>query len=165
MCIGENHGDWQKLKVNADPNLTNRLIKIDKPAKYLYKLLLNNKNNQPFERADKWALDLNEEVLDFELYEVLLESYRCTKSVELRSFIYRFAMRDLYPYQRLHKMKLADDPLCPKCKAEDETIIHMFWSCKTATNCWKEVLNWLNDELDTKSIELNPKYNTEFHRM
>ena len=155
-CINENQGDWQTLKTDTDPSLTSQLLNTAKPAKYLYSLLINNRNDQPFDRADKWAIDIEEEVLDFEWYDVLYESYLCTKSIELRSFIYRFAMRDLYPNSRLYKMKLVDDPHCPKCKTGEETIIHMFWTCDTVKNLWKQTIDWLNEEFDI-NIKLQPK--------
>ena len=104
------------------------------------------------DRADKWTQDINSEVLDFEWYSILSDTYRCTRSVQIRSFIYQFAMRDLFPNDRLYKMKLVNSPVCPKCHVENETIMHMFWTCDTVHNLWEEVLTWLEALLEIEII-------------
>ena len=56
-----------------------RVIHTKNPATFLYKYLLNNRNDQPFERADRWSTDLGVFIEDLDLYKALYESYSCTK--------------------------------------------------------------------------------------
>lgn len=44
--------------------------------------------------------------------------------------MYQFWIRNIYSGKQLQIMKLTEDRSCPKCKTEDEDLIHMFWSCK-----------------------------------
>jgi hypothetical protein len=41
--------------------------------------------------------------------------------------------------ENLFKRKITDDPLCPVCLMEVETIGHALWSCTTACNVWMEM--------------------------
>ena len=128
-------------------NVFNKIKKSPKPVGIIYKCYVNNKNDQPYDRVDKWISDLATNIDDIEWYSIINESYRCTKSVYVRSFIYRFAMRDIFPNKRLFVMKLVDSPLCKKCKTSDDNIIHMFWECETVQQIWKDLLSWLKDTL------------------
>ena len=92
--------------------------------------------------------EVDDVIFDLDWYEVILESYRCTKSTPIRSFLYRFASRDLYANSRLYKMKLSNSPICLKCTKDPETIIHIFWNCPTASALWNQIIRWLEIELN-----------------
>jgi len=123
---------------------TAKLLSLPKPVGVLYKDLVNNYvKDQPFDRADKWSRDIGTEVDDLDWYEIIYESYKCTNSTYLRSFMYKFAMRAVYPNYLLYKMKISDSPKCLKCGEKNETIYHMFWECPTVKKLICELLNWI----------------------
>jgi len=125
---------------------TDKLFTLIKPAGTLYKDLINNyMKDQPFDRADKWSADLGITVDDLDWYEIVFNNYRCTNSVYVRSFMYKFALRAVYPNYLLYKMKLSDSPNCPKCGKENEDIYHMFWECPTVNKLITELLSWIKD--------------------
>jgi len=133
-----------------ESSLNTVLFTSPKPVGTLYKILVNNYNDQPQDRVDRWSVDLNCELDNIEWYSVIYDSYSCTNSVYLRSFIYKFAMRAIYPNYLLHKMKLSQSPLCPKCGQSNETIMHMFWECPTTKIFWRDILSWIKKILKVK---------------
>jgi len=124
------------------------LLTSAKPVGILYKKLVSNFNDTPQDRVEKWSNDMNFEVDDLDWYKIIYDSYKCTPSIYLRSFIYKFALRAIYPNDVLFKMKLSTSPLCPKCQQGNDTLIHMFWECHTTQTIWKDVLKWLKNVLD-----------------
>ena len=118
-----------------------------KPSRTAYNELVFNRNDQPYDRVDKWATDMSTDIDDIEMYTCIFNSYLCSKSVEVRSFLYRFYLRDLYPRKRLHTMKIVDSPLCLKCNQSEESVMHMFWQCVEIRGLWTDVRNWIKNIL------------------
>ena len=56
-----------------------------------------------------------------------------------RVFQYKIVNSILYLNKRLHRMKLAENPLCGLCKLYPETISHLFFGCKVSSQLWKEI--------------------------
>jgi len=130
---------------------TEKLLSLPKPVGVLYKDMINNHvKDQPYDRAEKWSIDIGKEVDDLDWYEAIYDSYRCTNSTSIRSFMYKFAMRAVYPNHLLYKMKISDSPRCLKCGAESETIYHMFWDCPTVKKLISTLLVWIWETLEVK---------------
>lgn len=56
-------------------------------------------------------------------------------------FIWR-AVSDLLPTRKnLWKKKIVEDPLCPICKLNEETVTHVMWSCSAAIDVWGDILS------------------------
>ena len=124
---------------NPTTRLIHKLLPSKKPSRTAYNEFVFNRNDQPYDRADKWAVDMSLRIDDIEFYTL--------KSVVIHSFLYRFYLQDLYPRQRLFKMKLVDSPLCIKCKQVEESIMHMFWVCGRIQSLWTEVQSWIDNLL------------------
>ena len=91
------------------------------------------------------------EFFDTELdwYEHLYDWYSCTKSVEIRSFIYNFNMRNIVTRKYLHKVKIIDASNCLKCNKEED-LLHLFWSCDSTNKLWFDLNDWLTSILGIK---------------
>ena len=78
------------------------------------------------------------------------------------SLFIAFLNNTLYPNNRLYKMAIADSPLCSLCGNYTETILHFFCHCSITQNLWKQMQNWLNNNLDipelTSKIAILGKY-------
>ena len=138
-------------KVSDDTNVVNNdlldiVIKHPKAAGVLYKKLVNDRNDQPYDMYDKWFTEIGYEPFDTELdwYAHAYECYLCTRSIELRSFMYKFHMRDLATRKKLSQMKLAPDSTCMKCNLFTEDIQHMFWDCVLIKKLWSDLHTWLS---------------------
>ena len=107
--------------------------------------------DQPCDRYDKWMSEIRVESFktDLDWYQHITEGYRCTKSVELHSFQYKYFMRDLATRRTLNIMNIIQDNKCIKCNKHEEDIIHMFWGCKHVRKLWLTLHKWLSEVFNT----------------
>jgi len=147
IILGTKIDTENNSSIEVTESIFDKLMTYPKATRGFYKYITDNSNDQPYDRLEKWNRDLEMEYDDLDWYELINECYRCTVSVQLRSFIYKFAMRDLFPKSRLLKMKLATSATCDKCHNEPEDILHMFWTCPTIIEVWKEMEAWISNTL------------------
>ena len=57
----------------------------------------------------------------------------------LRSFQYKILNTFLYLNEKLFKFKIAASPLCSLCKLHNETILHLFTSCRAILTLWEQL--------------------------
>ena len=127
-----------------------------KPSCSIYKQLVNDVNDQPWDQYDKWARDISMEQFDTEIdwYKHVINWYQCTKSVELHSFIYNYNMRNIVTKKYLYQIGKEENDLCPKCLAHTEDIAHMFWNCRYVRALWTEMNVWLSAKLNINIVNL-----------
>jgi hypothetical protein len=58
------------------------------------------------------------------------------KMVQL--FLWKACNNILPTKEKLHKRGITEDPLCPLCKSETETVGHILWSCESSKDVWAE---------------------------
>ena len=85
-------------------------------------MYVNDANDQPWDRFDKWSLDIDMSDFDTEVdwYKHIKNWYTCTKSVMLRSFIYNYNMRNMVTQKFLHTIGIKEQSVCPHCKICDQ---------------------------------------------
>ena len=140
--------DQDEIGMHANSTLSEVLLSSVKPSSDIYKRYVDDANDQPCDRYDKWSKDINMEFFDTDLdwYEHLYDWYSCTKSVEIRSFIYNFNMRNIVTRKYLHKVKIIDASNCLKCNKEED-LLHLFWSCDSTNKLWFDLNDWLTSIL------------------
>jgi hypothetical protein len=58
----------------------------------------------------------------------------------VKTFLWQ-ASNDILPTRaNLHKKGILSDPLCPVCGLESETVVHILWSCPSASDVWLECM-------------------------
>ena len=97
----------------------------------------------PVERLNKWGEELR---VDLDTDE-WLDNYNTignfTAITQLKSFSYRFQVRDVMTNNRLFKVKLSDSEMCYLCNQTIDNKSHLYWECKINKRLWerlKEVL-------------------------
>jgi hypothetical protein len=53
-----------------------------------------------------------------------------------RVFLWKACSNILHTKLNLHKKGVVEDPLCPICKMEGETMEHILWNCESAKDVW-----------------------------
>ena len=66
---------------------------------------------------------------------------RVTIYTNLRIFQYKILNNVLYLNEKLFKFKIVSSPLCSFCNSENETLIHLFYSCNLCSNQNNELKN------------------------
>ena len=106
-------------------------------TRHIYKHLIGRKVKEPSSKFYfNRNLDLEE---DFPWDKVYTLPYNTTIESTTRAFQYKILNNILYLNKRLHRMKLAESPLCGLCKLYPETISHLFFEYKVSSQLWKEI--------------------------
>ena len=149
ILINTYSDDNEDIEVEKDEMLIDILMSSNKPSGAIYRRYVNDANDQPWDRFDKWSKEINMDAFDTEIdwYKHIHIWYSCTRSVQIRSFIYKFNMRTIATRKYLHKVGITENPTCIKCKKEDETQLHLFWACESTKRLWYELNEWLSMKL------------------
>lgn len=67
----------------------------------------------------------------------VLWKMKCPNKVKM--FTWRFCKNVLPSRKALQNRHLSIDSLCPMCRMEEETSLHILWNCKKVKATWKEV--------------------------
>lgn len=70
----------------------------------------------------------------------------------VKLFLWKAASNLLPTKQNLFKRKIVQEPSCPICQGEEESVIHALWECKAANDIWTDkrslVQKWSCKETD-----------------
>ena len=152
QLLKEHHDDGQGMVVVDEAptqTLTNLIFTYTKPSGPIYKMYVNDANDQPWDRFEKWSLDITMSDFDTEIdwYKHIKNWYMCTKSVMLKSFIYNYNMRNIVTQKFLCKIGIKEQSSCPQCNNPEQDIIHLFWECPSTRKLWSSIDRWLSQEL------------------
>ena len=56
----------------------------------------------------------------------------------LSNFLWKACANILPTKDNLFRRGVVEDPICPICKREPETISHVLWTCLAAADVWRE---------------------------
>ena len=112
----------ETLKSVTSGKIYNSLIKdrISKPTSQKY-----------FERK------FNETEIDWS--QIYFLPRKVSVETRARAFQFKVLHNILYLNQRLHKIGLAESPLCNLCGISEETITHLFLTCPITTDLWQTI--------------------------
>ena len=96
--------------------------------------------------VDSWKVDCNLDNPTDTLQKAFAVSFKCTLDPTLRNFNFKFLHRIIPTNSYLYKAKLNDSPICNFCNEYEQTLIHMYSTCKVISSFWKEVLSWLKEK-------------------
>ena len=74
---------------------------------------------------------------------VYLFPFKCTKITKLIIFQFKLVHRRLATNSFLKKIGIKQSDLCTFCKTEEESLIHLFWSCGITSIFWQEFKQWI----------------------
>ena len=83
---------------------------------------------------NKW----NAVFLNLNWKEIFTKSWKISTDTRLKWFQIRLLHRILATNKFLYTCKIVDSPLCSFCKAEEETLLHLFWDCKIINKLWTD---------------------------
>ena len=72
---------------------------------------------------------------------------RVTIDTKLRIFQYKILNNVLYLNEKLFKFKIVSSTLCSLCNSENETFIHLFYSCNQTKSLWSKLKELSNSEI------------------
>ena len=77
-----------------------------------------------------------------------------TVDTKLRVFQYKVLNNIPFVNKMLSKLKKVESLLCPFCKTEDESYIHLFYGCRNTSLLWRQLMEFFSTALYLPSISL-----------
>ena len=139
--------DVDYIKVTT-PNTLETLLNCKHPVKWLYKVLISKNCILPDGRLDSWNQKLNVRIHEFDWLDNLEKYYYLTICSKLRSFNYRFNLRDVMTNDRLKKMGIAQTDLCYLCNKDVESIEHLYWYCGINKKLWEGLRSLIKNRIN-----------------
>ena len=124
-----------------------KIDNFDYSCKSVYKEMLKTKIVIPEQYVHFWMDNLHTEIDEWDWYGSFTECKLWTISTKLRSFYFQLRVNDIMTNSKLVKMTIKTDPACEWCKAQDQTIIHLFWECPCVRPIWDKLGEWLSKKL------------------
>jgi hypothetical protein len=90
----------------------------------------------PMQFHSRWLESLNSEAQAFEPFEVL---HQCTIDRKLRNFQFKLLYKILPTNSLLEKMHVKPNDRCNFCKEEKDSLLHIYWECKSLEFFWTNV--------------------------
>jgi len=158
--------NWKKeiyMETNDEDNeeVTDKKIDIlcdkERPVNYVYNELVDEKHIVPIEKLNKWKEDMNMQIEDEKWLSSIWKERLCTISSKLRSFAYKFQLRNIPYGKRLYYMKKQESKNCQHCETSEETIMHLYWNCPNATKLWQEIINLIELNQNIRGLPTPPE--------
>ena len=142
---------WKNKKTPSVPlnckeqeSFTTAFSKSKKPSRLAYQKLVELKCNYKISSQEKWS-KVFPEARDLVWNNAYMTAIKCTKSIKLIEFQFRFLHQTLATNISLVKMAYKDDIRCTFCHEEAENVTHLFWSCSKIELFWKHLIASLKD--------------------
>ena len=76
------------------------------------------------------------------IHDVYLLPFSVTKETKLIAFQYKIIHNILPCRSSLFQAGLVDDDICPFCKLEKQTLVHMLYNCSESLHFWEKFTQW-----------------------
>ena len=93
-----------------------------------------------------WNKDLNTFINEGQRNLIFRVCFKTLQNNSLTWFQSKMLYRILGTNQYLHKIGLSDSPLCSRCNATSETILHLLAQCNESRNFWISLENLIYDK-------------------
>ena len=139
------------LKSPADNLLSSKNV-----CKLIYQSIVKRKATMPMKSQGKW---LSEDIISN--VQVNWENtyklpFLCTVETKLRVFQFKFIHRRIATNDFLHKIGKKESDSCSFCVDDTETLTHLFWNCKFSQIFWKNISQWIIENLDLTNFSFSP---------
>ena len=129
----------------------------NKPNRIVYQKLVEKKRKQPLNSQMKWLADcLIEPNETVDWVAVYRKPFECTKISKLLVFQFKLFHRRLATNNFLKKINFIDNGLCSFCQREEESLIHLFWTCTVTSRFWGAFKEWLIRDKALPTLDLSP---------
>lgn len=132
----------KKLENPFIPSHLEVFLKQKSGTKPMYTIL--NKNNE--EPTGKKTWNEKYHFTDEEWKQIYLYPFTIINYPAIQWFQVSIIHNILVTNKLLVKMQLKNDPHCYYCHSQEETIIHLFWTCEKIKTFLKDLVHWLETE-------------------
>jgi len=135
---------------DVSENLIDRLESCPKASKLLYNATIKGKCEKPFKILNRWKEELGMEISEEKWLQYLSKMRKFTECNRIRSFLYKFHLRDIPYGRRLFHMEKSDHDKCKWCPKATENIFHLYWQCPKSVAVWRSIASLFNSLYDVQ---------------
>ena len=121
-----------------DYKLIDKMLDSSKASKMIYSKLVKEKTIPPQQALNKWRNTVTLVHNDKEIIRSQNNQRKLVMNNKIRSFNYKFLLRNV-PYEaKLHKMKIKEQENCTVCQMKED-ILHLYWNCPNTRRLWERL--------------------------
>ena len=105
----------------------------------IYKILLENDNFLLETIQNKWSATLNKEINLFRVKRAFENLRKVPVNPYTKYIPFKLLHSRIVTNKKLVEMKIKDDPSCPYCDINSETLLHAFINCAAVKEFWKSI--------------------------
>ena len=128
-----------------------KTVRLDtKGCKRFYNIFQSG-NKVEYKCINKWNALLASHISEVDWCKICFYNWKSTHDVKLKWFQFRILNRILGTNSLLVKIGRSDDASCTFCGEVEESIIHLLWDCQVTQKIWKDLQNWIQFNLNTRT--------------
>ena len=117
-------------------------------SRLFYSAYLENVQSDFTKHIPKWNSDLNVNLDKADFKAEFVKISTASICTNIRAFQYKFIHRIVKTNTFAFAINVTDSPLCSFCRMSDETVIHLFWECRTTRSFWDRVFAFILEKYD-----------------
>ena len=121
-------------------------------SRKIYNSLIKDRISEPTSQS-YFERKFNETEIDWS--QIYLLPRKVPVETRTRAFQFKILHNILYLNKRLHRMGLAEFPLCNLCGISEETTTHLFLNCPITTNLWRTIQRKCSPSLTLPDITVS----------
>ena len=125
-------------------------FKQQKGTSHFYKTI--NKSSYEPKMKTKWCQEINQEIDVLDWKTIFKACFRFSCDASLTWFQYRVLFRIIGVRKHLKIIGKDESSLCRLCTEDEESIVHLFFSCEHSKHLWSSISTWLKMKLDISII-------------
>ena len=115
-----------------------------KVASKIYWLAIEMKEKRHYDHGKvTWQSELKIEFSQEKWQDVREYGFKIAMAPKLKLFQYKLLSRKLATNVIQNRWDATVSPKCSFCSEENETIVHIIWSCKIIQQFWKNLIQWI----------------------
>ena len=127
---------------------TNRWMLTRNTTKGYYQILFETQQNNHSSK-EKWEIELGIKINKEAWRHIYQICHRTIKDNTYKWFQLRILYRILGTRSYLTKVNLSEDPHCPRCQNEIETIHHLLIACPSVQDFWKALSEYIKNKVNS----------------
>ena len=136
-------GDTFKNFQPSIPHHISVFFRTNFSSKDTYLFLNHVKSN--YTQKNKWNLELDISLNDHTWKNIFHACFKTLQDNDYIWFQYRTLNRILGTQKYLCKINISDSSLCRICEDQDESIIHLFTTCRKTCILWQDLKMWIQN--------------------
>jgi len=143
LYLADNYEDIEQEDEN--PLLIDNLDSCKRASNFLYNITIQSKRTKPTIILERWKEELGVDICEKTWLRSVANLRFYSNSSKVKSYLYKFHLRNISYGKRLFHMGRAIDNKCKWCPNQVESILHLYWQCPKSVELWQSIATLFSD--------------------